>query len=100
MKAKLNLDHPDYHEDFREEIGVTEELIAFYGNIVLFSPERHSEVAGAGIENDRVVSKNFSGEQPTMLPEIVRFSLSKVTLPVAKTRQGNPEQCLRLTPPE
>ena len=80
MKAKLDSDNSDYPDmsaqdvlancqDFREEVGAMEDLIASYGSIVLFSAKGHPEIAGAGIDTTGVSQIKFSGEHPTMLPE-------------------------------
>ena len=59
MKAKLPLDDLEYPhmsaqdvlakcQDSREEISAMQDLIQFYGNIVLFSSKGHPEIAGTG----------------------------------------------------
>ena len=71
MKMKLDVDDPDYPElsastvlanceDFREEVGAMEKLVASEGHICLFSSKGHPEIAGAGIEYDWGVSKKSS----------------------------------------
>ena len=99
MKAKLDSDDPTYPdmsaeavlancEDFREETGAMEDLVASYGNIVLFSPKGHPEIAGAGIEYDWGVSKKIFRRTTNHVAKDcerdVRSSLGKVTLPVAR----------------
>ena len=37
------------YEDFQAETGEMEDLVASYGNIVLFSPKGHPGIVGAGI---------------------------------------------------
>ncbi len=99
MKGKLDSDDPSYPdmsalavlancEDFRQETGAMEDLVASYGNIVLFSPKGHPEIAGAGIEYDWGVSKKIFRRTTNHVAKDcerdVRSSLAKVTLPIAK----------------
>ena len=99
MRAKLSSDHSEYPEmsaydvlgncrDFREEIGAMQDLVQSYGNIVLFSPKGHPEIAGAGIEFDWGVSKKcFRRDNNHVAKNCendVRLSLDKVTLQIAK----------------
>ena len=99
MKMKLDLDDPNYPElsaqdvlanceDFLHKTGAMEELVASYGNIVLFLSKGHPEIAGAGIEYDwGVAKKHFRRTASHIAKDCerdVRHSFGKISLEIAK----------------
>ena len=99
MKFKFAFDNSEYPtmsaqdvlsncEDFKEEIGAMQDLIQSYGNIVLFSPKGHPEIAGAGIEYDWGVSKKCFRRANNHIAKNcendVQLSLGKITLQITK----------------
>ena len=99
MKMSLNPNDPRHFEfsakdvlantaDYRAEIGAMEDLIESRGHIVIFTPKGHPEIAGAGIEYDWGVSKQFFRRDNNHIAKTcektVRNSLDKISLQVAK----------------
>ena len=95
---KLDVDDPDYPEmsastvlanceDFKEEVGAMEKLVASHGHICLFSPKGHPEIAGAGIEYDWGVSKKIFRKENNHVPKNcandVKSSLEKITVNIS-----------------
>ena len=66
MKLKLSINDQNYPDDsaayilskcddFKEDVGVMENMVYLYGCIVLLSPKGHLEIAGAEIKFDWVI---------------------------------------------
>ena len=78
-----------------------QELIQSYGNMVLFSPKGHPEIAGAGIEYDWGMSKKCFRRANNHIAKNcendVRLSLGKTTLQITNNTARKQDAICMLT---